>query len=1141
MKIHNNTKNFIKKHWFIIAIIFLFIIKFLITDGQILRVKNSSHDDGYFINAVDYLLKGQWLGPYNDITLSKGVTGILFIAFAKIIGLGLLRTLSVLYFIACLSIINSLRHFIKDKKILLLIYALLLFNPISFSDTFSMVYRDGIYTVLLMFLLSFSIQIFNRYKEELLPYIIYTILYGIVITFTILCREETLYAASYIFISIVLLVILILKNKCNKKIIRILIITLIPGLIYAGTCHYIGVQNYEHYKRYVVNDFTSKDFQDLYGALTRIKQKNYKLRVPLNKETREELYELSPTFKLLKTCLEGPDYEHYRVSAKTKDYQEGFLYWAVRGCAYKSGYYSNANNAYNYNVTLANEINDICDSKKLECYPKRSSLIAPINGEMIKEYINYIPKTLYTQLTYERVLVTWDQKTNYIDKYLDLTLDSFTYDNDGYEIQITLMKTILLIYQLLNPALFVLSMILFIKILIKYIKKETKDYRWLLLISSVFFLYALRLAVVCFVASCEYSEAILKAQYLAPSFILGLLFSLLVIIISRKLKVKMNKVEIIILIIISLLITGTFINSKIEENKIRHSTLTRGLIVARTSEGALVSWRSLKDDKNTCFKLYKNNKLLVTLDENSPTNYFDKDYKKDDVYTLKSENETVRTEMIFDGINEGSTGAYYDIKLSVPRSVTGKGGETVTYNVGDIVPFDVDADNKYEFIVKWEPSNLKDNAEIGYTSNTYIDCYNLRGNRLWRIDLGKNIRSGPSYTQILVNDYDNDGIGELILKTADGTKDAYGKIIGDKYIDNRNKEGLILKGNEYLSLFDASTGKELDTILYEPARDDTRAWGDDYGNRSERFLATSAYLDKNKPSAVLVRGIYTRMVAVSYNIENKKFKKIWTFDTNNEDKSIEGNVNHQIVAADVDDDGKDEIVFGSLVLDDNGKVLYNSNFGHGDVLHVGDFDKDNKGLEIFMCHENPNYGISLRDAKTGKILFRKEGTQDTGRCLIDNFISNNSSYEMVGLYDKNVYTTKGKIVGNWYKDNPKWSKEKDKGINFAVYWDERLERELLDDIEIKRYKEEPIFIAKGVKSINGTKRNPALSADLFGDYREEVIYPTIDNRFLRIFTTTIYTNNKVTTLMSNKHYKSQVLNQNVGYNIPPHLDYYLGD
>ena len=571
--------------------------------------------------------------------------------------------------------------------------------------------------------------------------------------------------------------------------------------------------------------------------------------------------------------------------------------------------------------------------------------------------------------------------------------------------------------------------------------------------------------------------------------------------------------------------------------------LTRGLIVACSDKGALISFRSLdSDDKNTSFKLYKNNELIHTFKYEDATTYLDKEYSKNDKYYLYviKNNITVDkydVELYFNNINSYKSGAYFDIPLDVPIS-----DNDIIYSPNDCVFYDVDGDGLYEVILKWEPSDSKDNSIRGFTSNVYIDCYRLNGEKLWRIDLGKNIRAGASYTQMLVYDYDNDGKGEMILKVADGTIDGLGNIIGKKDIDNRNEEGIIIKGNEYLALFDALDGKVLDVIDYDPKRGNVSSWGDDYGNRSERFLATNAYLDGINPSAVVIRGHYRDIVAVSYNVKNKKLVKKWKFDSR-KDKNLNIEGNHQVMPSDVDKDGKDEIVFGSFVLDDDGSLLHNSHLGHGDALHVGEFDLDNDDLEILMCHEEKdvNYGVSLRNARTGDIIHKFDGEFDTGRCLIDNFISSNKGSELVGSHDYLVYDTKGNRIGDFTNDNLIINNDVLEDINFLIYWDGELDRELLNNTHIYKYGEDFMFIGDDVKSINGTKKTPSLSADLFGDWREEVVFPTNDNKKLRIFTTTYETKYKVLSLMQNRQYRMQVNAQNVGYNQPAHLDYYLNN
>ena len=334
--------------------------------------------------------------------------------------------------------------------------------------------------------------------------------------------------------------------------------------------------------------------------------------------------------------------------------------------------------------------------------------------------------------------------------------------------------------------------------------------------------------------------------------------------------------------------------------------LNRGVSAFSTGSGMLVSWRYLASDStSTVFKLYRNNSLIYTSNAGDATCYLD---------TSGSSSSSYKVETVVNGtvistdspvIQSGSS--YKQLNLSRPGS---------SYTPNDCSVGDVDGDGTYEIFLKWDPSNSKDNSQSGTTSNVYIDCYKLDGTRLWRIDLGKNIRAGAHYTQFLVADFDGDGKAEMTCKTADGTVDGQGNVIGDSSADYRNSKGYILSGPEYYSLFDGATGKVLDTVNYEPARGTVSSWGDSYGNRVDRFLGAVCYFDSDTPTAVTVRGYYTRMTACAYDVENDKLVKRWYFDSNNSGCSAaKGNGNHNCMPADVDGDGKQELILGSKGLD----------------------------------------------------------------------------------------------------------------------------------------------------------------------------------------------------------------------------------
>lgn len=560
--------------------------------------------------------------------------------------------------------------------------------------------------------------------------------------------------------------------------------------------------------------------------------------------------------------------------------------------------------------------------------------------------------------------------------------------------------------------------------------------------------------------------------------------------------------------------------------------LDRGISAISTGSGMMVSWRFLADDSdNSIFKLYRNNALIYTSNVGNATCYLDKDGKSTDTYKV----ETVESGTVVSSdtcaMQSGSN--YLEVKLDVPKAQT----SGITYSPNDCTVGDVDGDGQYELFVKWDPSNSKDNSQKGKTDKVFIDCYKIDGTKLWRIDLGVNIRAGAHYTQMLVADYDLDGLAEMVCKTADGTVDGVGNVIGDSSKDYRNSNGYILSGPEYYTLFEGSTGKALDTVDYNPGRGTVSKWGDSYGNRVDRFLGAVAYLDGVKPSAVTVRGYYTRMTACAYDVVNKKLVQKWYFDTGNDKtKPGYGDGNHNCMPADVDNDGKQEIVLGATCLDDDGSVLWCLNTGHGDAMHLGDLLPDRNGLELWICHEDKPYGVSLVDASNGKTIFHKDGDADTGRCCAANVWTGNDGAEFWGL-GNDVFDGSGNTLSC-----------RRPAVNFLSYWDGDLEREILDG-----YTDKPATISKmkndgtlttilstdGAYTCNTTKGTPCLSADIFGDWREELIVRASDSKSLRIYCTPYETDYRITTLMHDPQYRNQVAGQNISYNQPPHTSFYL--
>ena len=567
--------------------------------------------------------------------------------------------------------------------------------------------------------------------------------------------------------------------------------------------------------------------------------------------------------------------------------------------------------------------------------------------------------------------------------------------------------------------------------------------------------------------------------------------------------------------------------------------LDRGIYAVNSGNGMFVSWRYNADDPdNAVYQLYRDGELIYTSKAGDPTCYQDAGGSAASKYRVDTLNgsKVISSE----DCKFTSNSNYFDVPLKVPQGGS-INGEAFSYSPNDTVVGDVDGDGQYELFVKWDPSNAKDNSQSGVTGNVYIDCYTLTGTMLWRIDLGRNIRAGQHYTQLCVADFDSDGKAELITKTGDGTVDGTGKVIGNGSADYRNDGGYVLTGPEYLSLFDGQTGAAKDTIAFPVERGDATSsaakntWGDNYGNRVDRFNSGIAYLDGVHPSAIYGRGYYTRMTVSAIDVVNGKLSVRWKFDTGF-DSNVPGwgDGNHNLMTADVDNDGKQEICMGSTMIDDNGKLLWCNRKGHGDAMHLGDLVPDRPGLELFMCHEHAPYGVSLIDAATGQDIFHYDGDKDTGRCCADNVWSGNPGAEFWGSRPANtIMDAAGKTLSNIGAPQ-----------NFLIYWDGDLEREMLNDITISKFtaadKITDIFTASGCASNNGTKAVPCLTADLFGDWREELLLRTEDNSRIRVFCTTASTDVRLTTLMHDTQYRTQTCCEQSSYNQPPHTSFYLG-
>ncbi len=561
--------------------------------------------------------------------------------------------------------------------------------------------------------------------------------------------------------------------------------------------------------------------------------------------------------------------------------------------------------------------------------------------------------------------------------------------------------------------------------------------------------------------------------------------------------------------------------------------LNRGLVAVKTSGGVFLSWRVLgTDGEATGFNLYRDGEKIASFTGTQASNYTDTKGTAASKYSVKA--VVGGKEQAADAAVSVWNDQFLTVNLDRPN-----GGSDYTYSPNDIAVGDVDGDGEFELILKWDPSNSKDNSQKGKTGNVIIDCYKMNGKKLWRIDLGVNIRAGAHYTQMLVGDYDSDGRAEFAVKTAPGTKDGSGSYLSlgsakgaDHSKDYRNSNGYILSGPEWLTIFNGETGKEMATVDYNPGRGTVKSWGDSYGNRVDRFLATNAYLDGKKPSMVFQRGYYTRMAITAYDWDGKSLTQRWYYNAATSGQECYGQGNHNVSAGDVDGDGFDEIIEGSCAIDHDGKFMYRTGKGHGDAMHLSDLDPDNAGLEVWQVHEEKPYGYDLHDARTGKLLFSETSSGDNGRGVAGDVDSNSRGHELWSAANWNTYTAKGAI----------WKADKRPAYNFRIYWDGDLLDELLDNTTISKWdhaklQSSTIFQMQG-NSCNTTKATPNFSGDILGDWREEVILHDGASK-LYIYTTTIPTEHRMYTLAHDPVYRLGMSWQNTAYNQPPHLGFWL--
>ena len=634
--------------------------------------------------------------------------------------------------------------------------------------------------------------------------------------------------------------------------------------------------------------------------------------------------------------------------------------------------------------------------------------------------------------------------------------------------------------------------------------------------------------------------------------------------------------------------------------RLQRERLDRGVVALRISpDSVLISWRYLETDPlDVAVDILRDGHIIGHRNANEPT-YFVEAYAENapanysvwPVGDSKSHPFHFRKNQTKAQLQTGKWTlpanapiGYIDIPLTPPED---NSSAAATYSANDATAADLDGDGQLEIVLKWDPSNSRDNSQSGLTSPTIFEALRLDGTSLWRINLGQNIRSGAHYTPFIVADLDGDGCAELLVRTSDGTIDGTGQVLGDPQADHRRQPdatpyqannnpgeqfrgpgwpnnmdrkarrgGFIYKGPEWVTCFDGKTGKAISTVDYIPERGELKTWGDNYANRSDRFLAACGYLDGQHLSALFCRGYYTRTVIAAYDFNGKELSARWVFDTNTPEwASYAGQGNHNLRVGDVDGDGCDEITYGSMAVDHDGRGLYNTGFGHGDALHLTAFFPNDDQLQVWDCHENKRDGSDFRDARTGRVLFQILSAKDVGRCMAADIDPANPGLEMWSSASGGICNTRGEVIDSTARIP----------INFGIWWDGDLLREFLDHEAVSKYQRSSspspqeeerdggtpfdfsnsrahvnLIKLEGCAFNNGTKSNPALCADMIGDWREEILARTSDNRHLRLYVSPLPTPYRFHTFLADPVYRHSVVMQNVGYNQPTNVGFYFG-
>ena len=589
-------------------------------------------------------------------------------------------------------------------------------------------------------------------------------------------------------------------------------------------------------------------------------------------------------------------------------------------------------------------------------------------------------------------------------------------------------------------------------------------------------------------------------------------------------------------------------------SKLKREKLGRGVVAFRSGEReAVVSWRyRMQDPQDVAFNVYRGSTRLNVSPLTGATFFKDElfDPTKGAVYSVRpvvGGRESTRPARGWRVPTSAPVG-YIPLKVAPPppwKNPDEPDHDPYPYRANDCSIGDLDGNGEMELVIKWDAYG-RDNAHFGRTAPVIYDGYDMATQkRLWRLTPGKNVRSGPHYDEFVVFDLDGDGIAEIAMRTSDGAVDGLGCTLGDAKADYVDKDGQIRTAPEFLTVFSGRDGRMLTSVPYDPAFGSAGEWSSmkrDSHNRGFRFLSCVAYLDGVHPSLVMCRGYYDRSVLTAWDWNGKTLVRRWQFDSWKEpwkSSGYSGQGNHNLRVADVDFDRKDEIIYGQMVVDDDGKGLYTTKLGHGDAINLIQLTPETRGLQVWTCLEAGEHGLCLRDAGTGEILHRVTSFRDTPRAVAADIDPDFPGTEFWGPVHEGFYTADKEERGKRHKD--RWP-----GQSFLVWWTGDMVRSWLCGNTIGGYSAAKgrRFVVRELEggcSNNGSKDNPCISGDILGDWREEVILRNAeDPTELRLYVSDIPTDYRFWTFLQDPPYRISLATENVGYNQPPQPGFYFG-